>query len=227
MARKRYAKKKYYHRRHKKNSPKVNIGIQVPESSLVKFKYNFSKTLTVTASPTIYVNKDFRLNSIFEPEVGETKHQPLGADQWSNFYRKYRVYRVAMHIELCSQNGTSTVSLFPYVDSTYVPVGQLNLCEQPQSKICLLSQNSQSKKCRFTYHLPNLLGQTKQQYKDDPNNAALLENVIGGNPETFCRLGLFLFTPGQVTATIYYNISFVYYTELFDRINLQTSAQVP
>ncbi len=60
----------------------------------------------------------FRLNSIFDPDVTSTGHQPRGHDQWNAIYNKYCVIGARVIVEpLFSENySNGSCTLFGYVD---------------------------------------------------------------------------------------------------------------
>jgi len=69
----------------------------VAKKTVVWLKYadNFSSTGAA-------IDKVYRLNSIFDPDHTGTGHQPLGRDQYVNFYNRYRVLKVRMKLHVAS-----------------------------------------------------------------------------------------------------------------------------
>jgi len=59
-----------------------------PANRVVKMKYLQNISLTPTAFIDSYF---FRANSIHDPDATGAGHQPMGADQWSTFYKHYTV----------------------------------------------------------------------------------------------------------------------------------------
>jgi len=59
----------------------------------------------------------FRLNSIFDPDMTATGHQPRGHDQWNAIYNKYCVIGAVVKVEpLYSNTSDVDTTLFGYVD---------------------------------------------------------------------------------------------------------------
>lgn len=53
--------------------------------------------------------KSFLANSIFDPDTGASTRQPLGHDQWANFYHSYQVLSSRIRCTLTPTNqGTTT-----------------------------------------------------------------------------------------------------------------------
>lgn len=62
---------------------------QVADATMLKFKYSATVGFNCTAGvPAFY---QFAGNSLYDPDISGTGHQPLGFDQWSAFYNKYCV----------------------------------------------------------------------------------------------------------------------------------------
>lgn len=68
----------------------ANIGRAIiPDQMGTILKYTDRITLTCTAGVAeIY---EFKINSIYDPDLTGTGHQPVGRDEWMAFYSRYRV----------------------------------------------------------------------------------------------------------------------------------------
>lgn len=90
------------------SSGRPTIGF--PMNQVVKMRYhtNFLLSPTNGGAATSYV---FRSNSIFDPDATGVGHQPLGHDQWSQFYSTYTVIGSKMMCKMSKDNqavgGTS------------------------------------------------------------------------------------------------------------------------
>jgi len=79
----------------------VNFGREIfPQNALVHLPYFEYPTLTTTLAGVTYVEYDWRLNSLFDPNYTETGHQPRGFDQLSSLFTQYLVLGVGYDIEL-------------------------------------------------------------------------------------------------------------------------------
>lgn len=98
----------------------------IPTTKIVKMKYAecFSIDPVGAGGVASYV---FRANGIQDPNYSGTGHQPLGHDEWANFYKKYRVLGAKATLVAMSNSATSSgqhiVSMFtsydPIVSLTY------------------------------------------------------------------------------------------------------------
>lgn len=112
----------------------------MPDTMYVKLKYVENTTRTAASFSNV-----FRLNGIYDPNLTGTGHQPMGHDQWNNFYNEYQVYGSAINVRAINSltGNDSEVVLYPSSNSTALGVGDAK--EQPYSK-CRLLGNSHSGK---------------------------------------------------------------------------------
>ena len=93
-----YYKRKYkarYKSRHKAVSGKQILPAVIPDRKPVKLKYHGHITLTPnTALPVVHI---FR-SSLNDPDYSGVGHQPMGHDEWSVFYNRYRCYGFSYRI---------------------------------------------------------------------------------------------------------------------------------
>jgi len=98
---------------------------------------------TFTANPTasaIWKNQ-FRANSVYDPDLTGTGHQPLGFDQWSPFYKHYKVLGAKITATVQNQGqtiGTSSGVVGIQLDATatdFAPDATLTtVMETPKTK---------------------------------------------------------------------------------------------
>lgn len=70
----------------------------------VPMRYSFTLFMTLTAGQ--FLDYIFRANSLFDPDRTGIGHQPLGFDQLTPVYNRYRVDRLEWHIDFGSGSGT-------------------------------------------------------------------------------------------------------------------------
>lgn len=76
-------------KRRKKSRSRRILPHVVPDSKVVKLRY--VDIVPINAGPTNTAVLIFRANSINDPDHALGGHQPLGHDQWANFYDHYTV----------------------------------------------------------------------------------------------------------------------------------------
>jgi len=108
--------KKNYKRKYRRKKRSYGTGTAiagasttpVPKRMLVKARYCDAIVLNAPNSGTAH--HTFCANGIFDPDQTGTGHQPLGHDQWSQFYEKYTVLGSKITAEFISaENGSTAV----------------------------------------------------------------------------------------------------------------------
>lgn len=82
----------------------------VPPTALVKLRY--CQTISIDAAAGFTNSRLFRCNSLYDPDYSSTsttQHQPLGYDQWMNFYTIYCV--LGSKITVTPINVSDTIPL--------------------------------------------------------------------------------------------------------------------
>lgn len=69
------------------------FGSGFPSQRVVKLKFIDHFQISVPSTETVFGYKQFRCNSIYDPVVAAGGGQPLGYDQWAQFYDHYCVIR--------------------------------------------------------------------------------------------------------------------------------------
>lgn len=180
----------------------------------------------VVSRTTVGGLDDFRLNlnSIFDPEATGAGHQPLGRDEWSAFYNKYRVLSASWEVWYSSNGESSMVSVFPSNSST-TSVG-LAQHEHPYSQtklapgvFTLVGQVDPPTYFRGRIGMAKLTGLTSAQYQDRESYGAL----FSADPAEILQLHIASRTvaAGNQSATVAYKIK--YRVEMSDRIQLLAS----
>lgn len=80
----------------------------IPDEQFVTFRYSGSSSQAATGSYFLY---QFRGNSLYDPDYTSAGAQPVGFDQWSALYTRYRVYEYTMKVRLSSNTAANNVRL--------------------------------------------------------------------------------------------------------------------
>ena len=95
----------------------------MPDSILVKLKYQDSVAMTNESG---YGSYTWSMNSINDPDVTATGHQPYAHDEWANFYSKYICY--GSKIKLVTRyTETTNVSLISVLYPGYSTAAALDV----------------------------------------------------------------------------------------------------
>lgn len=189
-----------------------------PDRLITKFVYKDNINLSST-SPTWFTSKMFRLNSIYDPDLDITNgHQPLGYDQWINFYGRYRVFKAVVRVELMNnQAGPIQCGFIPYNFEGSVPsAGDDAFYEQPHAVTKTIAGNQGINKTVLTkvVDLPRIIGKSHEQYRTGTN----VSSLFGANPveQVYGIIGVRSINDSSSTNVVAI-CTITYYTELFDR----------
>lgn len=234
--RKRYNKKQYNKRKFygkKATTTYNNSSIGIPDRKFIKMKWAEQYRLQdVTGGLSQYYL--FRHNSIYDPDYTSGSlldSQPVGFDQWTQFYNRYRVHGSKIEIETFNYNTTSPessviVSVTPSSDNTTptsITASELKL--NPYAKYIVMAAASGGPQRKLT----NYISTRKVAGVNDINDAAF-EGILGGSGIGANPPASFYWTLAAVnvnTTPTIFNISVLvtitYYVELFDRKLLNLS----
>lgn len=105
----------------------------IPQSTNVKLKYAESFAV---ASPIPQL-LNFRIGSLYDPDYTGVGHQPMGFDQWSAFYDRYRVNAIKMRVtivngyDILKPSQCLIAAIWPNYDRTASTLGLTRLMELP------------------------------------------------------------------------------------------------
>lgn len=163
------------------------------------------------------VTRSWNLNSIYDPDRTGIGHQPLGHDEWNNFYSRYRVYGVSYELTMTNLSADNviagTINTSSYVpSSSFVDVGTL---EQPRSRKLRIGnrEGNSTTTMRGYLKLPPIIGQTNEQYRTSDENVALFSSSPVA--QACLNLNLLAMNTTSVAAVTVY-IRMVYHVELMD-----------
>lgn len=142
-----------------KYNPKtlVNQGLGFPRSSLVTLRY--SKKVSLAGTPSHL--QSFRANGIFDPDSTGAGHQPMGFDQWSAFYSKYKVRSFTVSVKAVLDGTTPTGMAFCVENDTSVSTDLAELAERNSGDI-VIAPTSGNGTISFlkTYNMTDVAGQS-------------------------------------------------------------------
>jgi len=157
---------------------RLDYGFVFPIKLVARLRYSEHLTLTTGAAGIAAVNQ-FRLNSLFDPNLTGAGHQPLGYDQITPLYNKYKVNAVKVSVIWTTPGSTSDIICFVhFMPTSATPSLSGQNCdyvvEIPGVQASLLS-TSGTRKSHFegVINLPRLLGRSKMEFDADPNMYAL------------------------------------------------------
>lgn len=221
--RKNYKRRKKYNRPYRKT---INQATGVPDVLRTKLKY--CEQYLIQSAALSYGAQIMSGNSAYDPDTTGVGHQPRGFDQWSQFYRKYRVYGSAIKVQFYSDQqsaaGLTNVWVMPVTEEpTAVSYGISSLNENPNAKTSALVPYI-GKGTTFISHYMT----TKKIFGEKLINEDSYEGLTGNFTVGKSPTNQWYWTVGGQTVTgaevkFHVTITITYYLELFDRISLPSS----
>lgn len=201
----------------------VNRGYDIlPDLYFVKLPYQeLIETSTTTTGVSGYT---FAVNSIYDPNVSGTGHQPLGHDQLATLWERYTVFGVKYDIKAVNMSSTPCRVCTVVYDSSHTFTTFEDASEQPKASKTMILGGSNGGNDVLTFEgyisTAAAAGVPKTVIRDDD----LWSASFGANP---AKMPLFSIMHanlnGVSTTDVHYVVTLIYYVRLKDRVELSTS----
>jgi hypothetical protein len=151
----------------------------VPQRMKVKLPYVETQILASPSSANIVAGTRFHLNSIYDPNYSGTGHQPLGYDQWANFYQEYVVTGVDWTVTFSNMaTGYTLMGCTIYhPDATLVGAQADTYLEQPGAQYRVLRHSDAGPASTWGGKFS-----TKKWFGADPMALDDIRGTFGSNP---------------------------------------------
>lgn len=202
--------------------PRYNTLGPIGKSQVVQLTY-CSQLFTLSNSTGGVTGPDsyFALNGLFDPDLSGVGHQPMGFDQWTPFFRLYKVFKVDVKIRPIITSNTATNS-FIAAKITASQDGSLasgltyDYCSEQRNIAVRLLSNDNEDVIYRSFTISEIEG---HNIADDNYGAA-----VTGNPGNLPKLRL---ACGNVSATdtgsINVIVEFVFHAVFYNRTSLPQS----
>lgn len=189
-------------------------------------QYGQAFTLTAGAAGVFGTEQIFRLNSLYDPDLTGTGHQPYGFDTMATLYYKYKVTAVRVSIKVSdpSADGIQFAAHFQNPDVTYTVTGTLPdvQMEKPGTLIRDIN-NTGSQVINFSQRwlMHQLCNITPIEFASNTDEYSA---AVSANPAKtpFVRMAICALD-GSSTPTVRVQVMIAYETEFFERIVLAQS----
>lgn len=186
-----------------------------PKSMLTRLRWNH--TYQASVAPGATAVRDFRLNSLFDPDLSGTGDQPHYFDQYSALYARYRVYAAKWHlITTCScavsdlYHPMLTITSWGDVSPSWNTTAALS-SKRSIRKYLIPGQESYSIKRYF--NMSSILGVPKREY----NIAEPYQALVTANPARQAVLNIGLINNSATSSITWsFNLQVIYYVKFFD-----------
>ncbi len=201
-------------------------GDPFPQVMNVSLRYGQLVTLTAGVAGVYGTEQVFRLNSLYDPDLTGTGHQPYGFDTLSSIYFHYKVTAVTVSMIFSdpSADGVQIAANFQSPGTTFTVTGESpnTAMEKPGMMIRNLN-NTGSQKVTFTQRFPMhiLCNVTKTQFEADLLN---YESAVTTNPSLVPYLRIAIAAlDGASVPTVRCQTDIIYHTQFRLRTVLAVS----
>jgi hypothetical protein len=202
------------------------VGDPFPIRMVTKLRYGQLFTETCGASGLFGTEQVFRLNSLFDPDLTGTGHQPYGFDTLATIYYRYKVHAVSITLRFSdpSADGIICAAHFQSPDTTATVTGSDPNVIMERSGVWTRNlNNTGSQVVTLQQHFPmhQLCNLTISQFKNNIEDyQALCTTSPARTP--YVRIATAALD-GSSTSTCRVEAIFDFHCEFFDRIVLSQS----
>lgn len=180
----------------------------------------YTDYFAVTGSTGSTGTQQYNLNSIYDPDLTGTGHQPYGRDTLATLYSQYRVMSCSYKFRFAGTSSNIVHCCITAWPTSGSPTTALMAYEIPNSNCrTILFPTDGIQVMKGKIYLPKLNGQTKTEYLAEDSNSA----VVGASPTSLNYLSFQMSDIGSSSVTIYGVVELVYEVELWDPIRLSQS----
>ena len=173
--------------------------------------------VTTSAGPG-FVNYDWNLNSLFDPNSTGTGHQPRGYDQMTALYNRYRVYYVRWQVTATVTNSADGCLLAVMPSNNASPGTWNDVVEQTYGKFKSIDRQDGTT-IYGGISMAQLNGKSPAQYAASDNTGSL----VTGSPTEQLILHTAILNTAGAAVTYHINIRLVFDCEFSDPIQLNQS----
>lgn len=193
-------------------------GLVISDRQVVHLKYvdtrNFAPALT-------FAERQYNLNSCFDPDRTGVGSQPVGWDQWTNFYGRYRVFAASWRYSAAGGTGSAGFMVVPVPSNFTAPFVSLQEClESRYAKAQSYQNGANVARGRGRISIPKLVGRTPSAFRGSDLNSA----STSADPAENAILHLCFASMDTISVVaVNYTLEIWYHVELFDRNDLAVS----
>lgn len=188
----------------------------MPDKIRLNFRYFTNTILTTSSAASVIDRWDFRANSLYDPDLTYTGHQPLCFDQWTTFYAMYRVTGARMTVKCTKVGGDGVGFLLRAGDVQYTTLQSYNLQENLGKMWSRFDPDKGSLTLRANFSARKLWG-TKMYDMDYCSS-------VTTNPleQAFFQL-FYIDLSGGVSTTFALDVKIEFHAEMWDKYRMAGS----
>lgn len=199
-----------------------------PLASAIVMGLEYTHVVNVTeGAPTSGAFNQYRLNSCYDPDLSGTGKQPLGFDQYSALYGRYRVLKATVDIYCTNRLDTGGNN---YVFCVW-PSAQSSITSDPESWLVqpmakykvgsLATGGGAIQHIKMSVDIARLLGVTSSEFRSEADYSA----ITSANPSrvAYLHVGIFGLGPTSVATSCQFVTKLTFLTEWSQPVTLALS----
>lgn len=205
--------------------PKANICYTpsvCPDVMSVQLKYSVRKT--PQGGGTVDIGDFvFRGNGAYDPDFASGGQQPMGFDQWSAFYRRYRVKAVKTNVLFINNAAVTAIGYISPLNTSAAITDKNIATENQYSKTVNLGQDAGNNQGNLTHYISTakMRGGPADIVSYEQDLSALNSTVP--NQEFYIHVGAYGVGSSNVNFEVDCEVTLTYYIEFYDRESLVRS----
>ena len=204
----------------KKRLAAGTVGKPAPFPTRMVAKLRYCETITLSSSLLSIQNANFACNSIYDPNLSGSGHQPYGHDTYSNIYNQYTVLASTLKMTVVRANDSSRALTYGVgiEDSVSTSLANTVWAERPTYKVACGNQGNASSK-------PLYITWNRKKRFPSPDVYRTLSAPFGTNPSEIEIFNLFVEDPSGTNISTGVNVlvEIDYTVEMYEPIDLGTS----
>jgi hypothetical protein len=189
----------------------------LPPRQTVTVSYSSTATLTEAAAGA-GAYRTFTLNNLFDPDFTAVGTQPVGYDQLSNIYSRFRVLRVGIRVTAMGLSSNAYVGSYPSSQST-LPASFQAYADQPMARSALVQAGGPTTRFYLNVNLWDVFGVTKEEYLIDAD----FSHLSTSGPARVCYLQTWIQGLLGVVGSPAFETRFTYQVEVSAPLSLNVS----
>lgn len=206
--------------RHTRANTVVSLREAFPKRLFVPMVYS-SDLITLTCTVGAGAYHLMSQNSLYDPDITGSGHQPYGFDQWSAMYNYYRVH--AFKMKMCAVNQTDTQPITIVFNTNSVTSGPTDIDTAKETPNAITRRGGANKTpvCLETYRtLAFTCGVPKRNVATDD----LFRAAVNTSPSIQRTMQVWAQPFDQATTvTVKFEIKIKYYSEFYGPKNVSQS----
>lgn len=179
----------------------------------------YAENLGFTAS-SVMAGHTWRINSCHDPDYSAVGHQPLGWDQYKDFYKKYRVEKIDYEITAVG-NAAAMVqptNMCVFIGTDAGAITSIPQCLELEGLFTTIPMNGTVATLRGSIDPAKYFGVSKAAYEEQDFSA-----IVGANPFRELYLQFKYGNPAAPTHSIFVWFKFRFHVCMFEPVLLAQS----